>query len=191
MDIIILNGASSSGKSSIAKQLQMLLKDNYLHVGIDTFISMMPERCNELAKADVISDGFYWKTLPTNNQSTLKIQSGAYGRLVNSVYRATVKQFAEAGLKVIVVDVMDGSREQSLWIEELGGVSYGFVGVHCELPILEERERQRKDRIVGSSREQATRVHQGVMYNCEVDSTTYSSKQCAKEIIREMNLEPK
>lgn len=35
MEVIILNGASSSGKSSIAKELQALLPQYYLHLGID------------------------------------------------------------------------------------------------------------------------------------------------------------
>ncbi|WP_370646425.1 hypothetical protein [Photobacterium sp. OFAV2-7] len=61
MDVIILNGASSSAKSSIAKQLQSLLDEYYPHIGIDTFISMMPQRCNELSQANQISDGFYWE----------------------------------------------------------------------------------------------------------------------------------
>ncbi|ASA57741.1 phosphotransferase-like protein [Vibrio gazogenes] len=48
MDVIILNGASSSGKSSIARELQAILPRNDLHIGIDTFISMMPEKSNSL-----------------------------------------------------------------------------------------------------------------------------------------------
>ncbi|WP_425264034.1 phosphotransferase-like protein, partial [Vibrio parahaemolyticus] len=52
MDVIILNGASSSGKSSIAKELQSILPRNYLHIGIDTFISMMPEKSNSLDCSD-------------------------------------------------------------------------------------------------------------------------------------------
>ncbi|MBL1241828.1 MAG: chloramphenicol phosphotransferase, partial [OCS116 cluster bacterium] len=44
MDIIFLNGASSTGKTSIVKALQDLLEDNYLHIGIDKFLGMMPEK---------------------------------------------------------------------------------------------------------------------------------------------------
>jgi len=42
--IILLNGTSSAGKSSIARALQMRLRVPYLHVCIDTFEEMMPER---------------------------------------------------------------------------------------------------------------------------------------------------
>ncbi|CAH0536644.1 Putative O-phosphotransferase [Vibrio marisflavi CECT 7928] len=114
MDIIFLNGASSSGKSSIAKQLQMILGENYLHLGIDTFISIMPERCNRLTDTDVVAEGFYWVTQNLNGKQELRIQSGDYGKRVNHAYRTTVKHFADLGLRVIVDDVMDGRLEQRL-----------------------------------------------------------------------------
>src|SRR5579862_5091765 len=40
--IILLNGVSSSGKSSVAKALQKKLDVPFLHVCIDTFEEMMP-----------------------------------------------------------------------------------------------------------------------------------------------------
>jgi chloramphenicol 3-O phosphotransferase len=46
MKVIYLNGASSSGKTSLSKKLQDILPDNYLHIGIDTLISMMPQKTN-------------------------------------------------------------------------------------------------------------------------------------------------
>ncbi|MCX4030255.1 hypothetical protein H0A36_26065 [Endozoicomonas sp. SM1973] len=46
MDVIYLNGASSSGKSSLAKELQDLLYDYYLCIGIDSLIAMMPAKAN-------------------------------------------------------------------------------------------------------------------------------------------------
>jgi chloramphenicol 3-O phosphotransferase len=38
--VIILNGASSSGKTSILTKLQTLLDEPYLNAGIDKFIWM-------------------------------------------------------------------------------------------------------------------------------------------------------
>ena len=37
--VIFLNGPSSSGKSSIARALQRLLAEPYLHVGVDYFLA--------------------------------------------------------------------------------------------------------------------------------------------------------
>lgn len=40
--IIILNGTSSSGKSSILAHLQRMLEGPFLNAGIDKFIFMLP-----------------------------------------------------------------------------------------------------------------------------------------------------
>jgi chloramphenicol 3-O-phosphotransferase len=40
--VIVLNGASSSGKSGIARCLQAVLPDPWLTLGVDTFIQTMP-----------------------------------------------------------------------------------------------------------------------------------------------------
>jgi energy-coupling factor transporter ATP-binding protein EcfA2 len=42
--IVILNGASSSGKTTLLKLLQERLEQPYLNAGIDKFIWMLPER---------------------------------------------------------------------------------------------------------------------------------------------------
>lgn len=42
--IIFLNGTSCSGKTSIAKAVQTLLPEPYLHVGLDYFEAMQPVR---------------------------------------------------------------------------------------------------------------------------------------------------
>src|SRR4051812_25397225 len=61
--IIILNGASSSGKSSILAELQRTLEGPFLNAGIDKFIFMLPSRYlnrplwdDVLGKADAAGD---------------------------------------------------------------------------------------------------------------------------------------
>jgi chloramphenicol 3-O phosphotransferase len=42
--IVMLNGTSSAGKTSIISALQETLDEPYLHTGIDTFFHMLPPR---------------------------------------------------------------------------------------------------------------------------------------------------
>lgn len=42
--IIILNGVGSVGKSSTARAIQTIITMPFLHVAMDTFIDMLPER---------------------------------------------------------------------------------------------------------------------------------------------------
>jgi chloramphenicol 3-O phosphotransferase len=51
-DIIWLNGTSSSGKTTLAKELQALLDDHFLHVCFDTFYRMLPARFKPTTPAD-------------------------------------------------------------------------------------------------------------------------------------------
>jgi|GEM_PF-3541636 len=54
--VIFLNGVSSAGKTSIAKVLQRLLPEPYLHVPLDSFEAMLPERYDESESFDGIYD---------------------------------------------------------------------------------------------------------------------------------------
>ena len=42
--VIILNGVGSVGKSATARALQTITAEPFLHVAIDAFIDMVPER---------------------------------------------------------------------------------------------------------------------------------------------------
>ena len=40
--VIYLNGSTSSGKTTVAKNFELLEKEPYLYLGLDTFIFMFP-----------------------------------------------------------------------------------------------------------------------------------------------------
>ena len=55
-NIIFLNGTSSSGKTVIAKALQQILDEPYLHYAVDSFLDMLPWKSgsqDELSEEDV------------------------------------------------------------------------------------------------------------------------------------------
>lgn len=53
--VIVLNGGSSSGKSSIARCLQELLPDPWLTLGADTLVDALPPPCARAATASAAS----------------------------------------------------------------------------------------------------------------------------------------
>ncbi|WP_052704007.1 chloramphenicol phosphotransferase CPT family protein [Vibrio nigripulchritudo] len=182
MDVIFLNGPSSSGKSTIAKALQSQLAGYYLHIGIDTFISMMPDKANSLGDETQHADGFYWEKECLEGRDVFRVRKGQYGIQVNDAYRTTVKHLVESGLKVIVDDVSDGNEEITLWRDVLKGKDCLFVGVICEESLLEQREKSRGDRKLGSAREQLRRVHKNVEYDMWVDTSKESADTIALKI---------
>lgn len=186
--IIFLNGASSSGKSTIAKNLQAILDDRYLHIGIDTFIGLMPEQSNQLACTAVVADGFYWQPVTLHGKTRYRIAKGNYGKQVNNAYRTTVAHLANCGLNVIVDDVCDGDNEMQIWRTVLQNYDCLLVGVFCDNDVLEQREQARGDRQRGTAIEQSARVHQGIKYDLIIDTTLHSAAQCALMIKQKLDI---
>lgn len=66
MNVIFLNGPSSSGKTCLARELQEQLSDYYLYFGVDAFITMMPAKSN-CFEGTSKCDGFYWEDVALPN----------------------------------------------------------------------------------------------------------------------------
>jgi len=181
-DIVFLNGPSSSGKSAVARELQNLLESCYLHLGIDTFIGMMPSKANRLSESEGKSEGFYFEECVVDKIQAYRVRSGRLGLLVNQTYRETVKLIASKGIGVLVDDVIDGGNEWQKWQKVLSNYTVLKVGLYCDEAILASREIKRGDRRLGSAIEQARRVHVGMEYDLVVDTSTMSSIVCARTI---------
>lgn len=159
--IILLNGTSSSGKSSLAKALQEQLDQPYLHVDGDYFWQLYPKRY-----FDRVSDEQYriWR-----------------GRFLVACYRS-VATLAGAGLNVIVDEVLTRPKVLTWLQEALAGFEVIFVGLHCGLEELERRERERGDRRAGLARFQYPNIHIHGRYDIEVDTERYDTVSCAMQV---------
>ncbi len=159
--IIFLNGTSSSGKTSIAKELQQILEEPYLLVSIDNFISMLPQ-----------------KYLNGEDPKTFK---KAIFKIIPGMHHS-ISALASAGNNIIVDHVL----EQKEWLKEcvnaLSDFQVLFVGVRCPLEELEQREHKRRNRKKGMARFQYDLVHSHNIYDIEVDTFKYKPLECARKI---------
>ncbi|MBN8827738.1 MAG: hypothetical protein J0H68_03415 [Sphingobacteriia bacterium] len=58
-----------------------------------------------------------------------------------------------------------------------------FIGVICNLPVLDEREKNRGDRPIGFARSQLEEgIHNNRPYNFTIDNTNLSANENAKTI---------
>jgi chloramphenicol 3-O-phosphotransferase len=81
--IIILNGAGSAGKSSIAKALQAIATEPFLHVAMDTFLEMLPERYWNHP------DTFSYRIGSEDGKPSVAVETGPLGlRLMRGMRRA-------------------------------------------------------------------------------------------------------
>ena len=130
--VIFLHGASSSGKSTIAKALQARIEKPFWHISIDHLrdsgvLPMNRFRSGEFAWADArqaFFDGFH----------------------------ASLAAYSDAGNNLILEHILDTNG----WLEKLCNLlerhDVFFVAVHCPLEVLIEREKRRGDRPVGSAK---------------------------------------
>lgn len=159
--IIFLNGASSSGKSSIARALQAAIEEPCIHWCIDDYL------------------GTFQKGL-WQRQEILRPH---WPRIIRG-FQAAGAAIARAGNVVIIDDVLEAEPP---WVESLlelyQGLDVVFVGVHCPLDELERREASRGDRRKGTARLQFDQVHAQAVYDVEVDTSVQSPQECAGQIL--------
>ncbi|XVQ82278.1 phosphotransferase-like protein [Microbispora siamensis] len=78
--------------------------------------------------------------------------------------------------------VLPHAASQQRWRRSLDGLDVLWVGVRCDSTVAAERERARGRPDPGMAVAQATAVHEGVVYDLEVDTTHTDSLRCAKTI---------
>jgi chloramphenicol 3-O phosphotransferase len=179
--IVLLNGVGSVGKSSIAKALQELASAPFLHVEMDAFLNMMPER--SIGQAE----GLVFETIEADGKPSVVITSGPVAERTFRGMRHAVAAMAAQGNDLIVDDVMLGDAGAD-YAAVLAGFEVFRVGVFASLEVLEERERRRGDRMIGLARWQYDRVHQGMTYDLEVDAGVMTALDCAKLIKEKFGL---
>lgn len=148
--VILLNGASSSGKSSIARALQARIGEPFWHISIDHLIE-----AGILPRERIRSGEFPW--------------SGLREAFFDGFHRS-LPAYAQAGNNLIVEHIVETLAWRDRLVELLDGHDVFFVGVHCPLDELERRELARGDRPVGDARRDFETCHLHTTYDLEVDS---------------------
>jgi chloramphenicol 3-O phosphotransferase len=174
--VVLLNGVGSAGKTSIAKALQSIARAPFLHVQMDAFLHMLPDA--------MIGhhDGLVFEPMEQDGKPVVAIRSGPVAERAFRGMRHSVAALAAQGNDLIVDEVLLGAKARE-YTELLSSFRLYWVGIFAPLDILEARERQRGDRLIGLARWQYDRVHQDMTYDLELDTSRASSLACA-ELIR-------
>jgi chloramphenicol 3-O phosphotransferase len=174
--IIILNGTSSSGKTSIVKALQTALDEPYLDAGLDRFLWMLPKRYLERPLWDDVLG--------------LASQAGEIGHQLVSGMHHAIQALSKSGNNVIADHVLVEPSWLEACIHLFGELQAYLVGVRCPLHVLEQRESSRRDRTLGQARLQFDLVHKHGLYDVEVDTSISSPEECALQIVKRMETPP-
>lgn len=157
--IILLNGPSSAGKTTLALALQKQFDTPFIRFSFDLFLDH-----NAFPMEQVRNGTFSWESMRP------------------SVFRGIhqcLPALATAGNNIL----FDHIIETKAWLHNLislvAGLDVFFVGVHCSLPELERREMQRGDRRTGEARQDYETVYSITSYDLEVDSETALEENAA------------
>ena len=179
--IILLNGAGSSGKTSIAKSIQYLSDEPWITFGIDTFIDMTPfptEGKNNKA---------YFSFIPGENEygKTVHVEATENGKKLFGSMADFAKLLANKGHYIIIDEVLFGDEHLKSYMRALSEHTVYFVGVCCDLNVMQNREILRGNRAIGLSNDQFDRVHKGLReYDLMVNTNQSDFFENAKTILR-------
>jgi chloramphenicol 3-O phosphotransferase len=151
--VILLNGASSSGKSSLARALQAAMPEPFLHVSSDQLVGMLPQRTGDGGPFD------WW------HQVRPRFFAG---------FHRCLPALAAAGNDLIVEHIIEFRSWRVELAALLAGLDVFLVGVHCDLEEIDRRERERGDRRIGKGRTHVVvdRIHTLGPYDLDVDTTS-------------------
>lgn len=170
VQIIYLNGPSSSGKTTLAKALQHAFEEPFLHVGIDKIIGWMPEKVNDWTGGET-PIGYSWKKGEDASGNPIQeLQTGPYAKKIGKTFQEVVLALAKMGHRIIIDDVSFGKQQLDEWKKTLKNFRILWVGINAPLLVLEQREKERGNRIPGSARGQFHKVHVDATYDLEIDT---------------------
>lgn len=148
--IIIINGPSSSGKTTLALALQKQIDLPFIRFSFDLFLDH-----KALPLEHMRNDTFSWDLMRP------------------SVFRGIhqcLPALARAGNNLIFDHIIETKAWLHHLISLISDLDVFFVGLHCSLPELERRELERGDRRSGEARTDFQTVHTITSYDLEIDS---------------------
>jgi chloramphenicol 3-O phosphotransferase len=191
-DVIVLNGASSSGKTTLAAARQDTLDESWLVFGIDTLISALPLALLEIhpdAEIGAHPREHHVRDGGIAFDADGAITVGAEFRRLEAALRKGLSTIAESSVHLILDEVfLDGVRSQDQLRHALAGRRIAWIGVTCDNEVAARRERDRGDRVVGASEIQSMLVHDSVLYDLVVDTTARSAHEVAREIVDRLHV---
>lgn len=191
--VVILNGPSASGKSSVQSAMLKESPDHFIKIGIDTFFDALIDepdlsRFQEEKRFDQHTpSGEYIRgielTQDENGHQVVPLKIGPAGdRIIHGMHRA-IAAYAQAGNNITVDYILYKTAWLPDLFEALKDCPTYFIGFTTPLDVIEEREKKRNTSPIGHARSHYDTVHEGLTYDLEVDSTSKTPEEIAGEIL--------
>lgn len=188
--LIVLNGGSSAGKSSVALEFQELASECWMHLGIDAFWGALPH--SQLDLQQVRPEYYTWDlTVDADGLEWLGVTPGPILEKAMHARYLALRAFLDEGLNVISDDLI-WTRE---WLVDLLSIFDGYevwlVGLHVSDEEGARRERERGGRIDGANRGSAVAAHADMEYDFELNTTGVAPQVLAREVYEKYQALPR
>lgn len=163
--VIVLNGTSSSGKTTIARALQEAVAPRiFLNFSVDNILSSLPRSAIDriISGADISDLG-----LP---------------ELIRAFYACT-GQLLDLGHDLIIDHAITAQYHADLLAAATERHRKILVGLDCPPELLRDRERRRGDRRIGLAEQQHAQIHTLLNYDLMIDTSAVSPPEAAAQIL--------
>ena len=189
--VIVLNGPSAAGKSSLQKSVQRLAPVPYLNIGIDNFFNdLFPDEHGKLGcKADAdFGNDLRWVTIADN---LVYLHVGPAGqKIINGMHKA-IAAYAKAGNNVVVDYIMYEQSWMKDLLHELQGCPVYMIGVTVPLDVCKAREQARSTSPIGHAGSHYDTVHVGNCYDFWLDNSQGTADEGAMKILEFVKNNPR
>lgn len=189
--LILVNGPSSAGKTTLCRALQAAIDHPYLVTGFDDFVFMAAPRYWRGADTARQGERDAFTALGVEMETTsppgappcVTARFGPVFRGLLDAMAPAVRTLVEHGNAVIFDHVLHDRTMYESWRAAAAGLDAFTVGVTCPLEILEARERARGDRVLGRARGLADVVHGFMDYDVTVDTGALDTAACVSRLL--------
>jgi chloramphenicol 3-O phosphotransferase len=162
--IVVLNGTSSSGKTTLARAFQELAGSVFLNFSIDDIFYSLPQSAIDRIRAG--------QTIP--NLPFIEI---------HTAYYACVRELAACGRDLVIDNAITSRAQAERLVAAVEGHRVLMVSVTCSPGGLEERERTRGDRQVGLASRQIETIDRWLEYDVRIDTSVLSAHAGAERVV--------
>ncbi len=179
--IILLNGSSSAGKTTLARAIQVARSEPWFHLALDQFRDGMPPAYRGLNSPPGTPGARGLNVVPVeqNGERITAIRFGDVGkRMLHGMHRA-IAAFAASGNDVIIDDLFLEEDTLDDYLAALDGFWVLFVAVRAPLEVVQQREASRAGRFPGTALSHFSEVHAHGIYDLEIDTHHNTPAECA------------
>ena len=136
----------------------------------------------------------YFTMIPGANEHgpTMHVASGPEGGKLFGMMPKWAEMLASQGNNLIIDEVLLDQKTLKGYAQHLRAHTVYYMGIFCDLAVMQRRERLRGDRCIGLSNDQMDRVHHGVLgaYDFTVDTTMICPVTAARRILQFVDAHP-